>query len=324
MSNQILIRPEYKHENSAIYSRHLPTIRQLQYFLAVCEEGNFRKAASRLGISQPPLSMQIKELEEKLQTILLIRNTRYVLLTEQGKMFRDLAQNWLENLSKTITHVNKKPIDKITLGITKILGFNFIPLLRNFTTHFQQQIDILQQDYSSKELIAEFTKKNIDLVIVSDYKNNNKQVNSLLVYQEPLVLALPEHHPASSQERIDLNTVVDLPLYCCKRYQNPDLYEKLIRVMSHLSKPIAMQPKLPNFLTMLMEIAMGRGMLLLPQSMAQAHIQGAVYKKLTLEYEKQLALDMHLLWHQSNDDNPTIKSMIEFLQKNRTETEYIE
>lgn len=67
MCNQLPVQPEYTLDNSAIYSRHLPTIKQLQYFLVVCEEGNFRKAASKLWISQPPLSMQIKVLEEKLK-----------------------------------------------------------------------------------------------------------------------------------------------------------------------------------------------------------------------------------------------------------------
>lgn len=315
MTNQIQVQPEYKQDNSAIYSRHLPTIRQLQYFIAVCEEGNFRKAASRLGVSQPPLSMQIKELEEKLQTTLFVRNTRYVMLTEQGRLFRDQAKSWMENLSQIVNQVSQQPTDKITFGITKVLGFNFIPLFNKFIQQFSSQINLLPQDYSSKELLAEFNKKNIDLAVVTEYKNNSNLANSLLVYREPLVLALPEHHPACTQERVDLNTVVDLPLYWCNRYQNPELYDKLLRVINQLSGTITLQQKLPNFLTMLMEIAMGRGMLLLPASMAQAHIQGAVYKKLTFEYEQQLSMDTHLLWHQSVAVNPVIGAMTDYFKQ---------
>ncbi|WP_239324995.1 helix-turn-helix domain-containing protein [Snodgrassella gandavensis] len=58
-----------------IYSKRLPTIKQLQYFVAVCEESSFRGAAERLGVSQPPLSVQIKDLEEKLEVILFLRNS---------------------------------------------------------------------------------------------------------------------------------------------------------------------------------------------------------------------------------------------------------
>ncbi|WP_370388895.1 LysR family transcriptional regulator [Snodgrassella alvi] len=299
-------------DNSVLYSRHLPTIKQLQYFLAVCEEGNFRKAASRLGISQPPLSMQIKELEQKLQTTLLVRNTRYVLLTEQGREFREKAKSWLEGLSQAVNYVHNLPAGKVTMGITKILGFNFIPLFSEFIRRFNQHIDLLQQDYTCKELMAEFNKSNIDMVIISEYKNTSLQAKSLLVHREKLVLALPEQHPASVEQEIDLNMVQDLPLYWCKRYQHPNLYDKLQKVNSQLSKPLLLKEKLPNFLTMLMEIAMGRAMLLLPDSMAQAQVAGVVYKKLTAKYEQMLSMDMHLLWHTSAMDNPTIQAITEY------------
>lgn len=299
-------------DNSVLYSRHLPTIKQLQYFLAVCEEGNFRKAASRLGISQPPLSMQIKELEQKLQTTLLVRNTRYVLLTEQGREFREKAKSWLEGLSQAVNYVHNLPAGKVTMGITKILGFNFIPLFSEFIHRFNQHIDLLQQDYTCKELMAEFNKSNIDMVIISEYKNTSLQAKSLLVHREKLVLALPEQHPASVEQEIDLNMVQDLPLYWCKRYQHPNLYDKLQKVNSQLSKPLLLKEKLPNFLTMLMEIAMGRAMLLLPDSMAQAQVAGVVYKKLTAKYEQMLSMDMHLLWHTSAMDNPTILAITEY------------
>ncbi|PIT07193.1 hypothetical protein BGI40_10420 [Snodgrassella communis] len=105
-----------------------------------------------------------------------------MLLTAQGRQFRDKTRSWLQGLSLTISNINPYSADRLTIGITKILGFNFIPLFNEFSRRFQQHIDLLQQDYSSKELLAEFNKNNIDLVIISDYKHDSHQAGSLFVY----------------------------------------------------------------------------------------------------------------------------------------------
>ncbi|WP_100114226.1 LysR substrate-binding domain-containing protein [Snodgrassella alvi] len=217
-----------------------------------------------------------------------------------------------------ISNVNHHSAERIIIGITKILGFNFVPLFNEFISRFQQHINLLQQDYSSKELLAEFNKSNIDLVIISDYKHNSHQANSLLAYQEIMLLALVEYHPACAQEKVDLNTVVDLPLYWCKPYQNPALYDRLQKIISQLPTPLTLQQKLPNFLTMLMVIAMGRGMLLLPASIAQAQMQGVVYKRPTAKYVRQLSMNMHLLWHKSAAENTIINEMIGYFKLHNT------
>lgn len=90
------------------------------------------------------------------------------------------------------------------------------------------------------------------------------------------------------------------------------------KIISQLSTPLVLQQKLHNFLTMLMEIAMGRGMLLLPALMAQAHVQGVVYKRLSAKYEPQLLMDMHLLWHKSAAENTAINTMLEYFKLHHT------
>lgn len=59
-------------------------------------------------------------------------------------------------------------------------------------------------------------------------------------------------------------------------------------------------------------------MLLLPASMAQAHVQGVVYKRLSAKYEQQLSMDMHLLWHKSAAENTAINAMLEYFKLHHT------
>ena len=82
-------------------------LRHLRYFLAVANELNFTKASQKLFISQPPLSRQIKELENEIGAKLFDRNNKKVILTEAGKFFKKEIINQLQSLDSVILKTKK-------------------------------------------------------------------------------------------------------------------------------------------------------------------------------------------------------------------------
>lgn len=297
-----------------IYSRRLPTIKQLQYFLAVCEENSFRKAAAKLGISQPPLSQQIKGLEEKLATNLLLRNTQQVILTEDGELFRIRAQALLKELCVISTLFKQDETQKIVLGMTKTLSFDFIPSFRNFFLSFKEGGVIYKNNYTSKELLSELKKKNLDFAVTSYYPLKEDLFHHQLIHQEPIILALPECHPASSKKLIDLNEVIDLPLYWFNRYMNPSYYDQCEQVFKSLPSPLVRRTELPDTLSMLLDISLGKGMLFMPISSTQAEIAGVVYKRFTPYFNKKFQIDIFLVWLDSSKNKDQAQSIIEYFK----------
>ncbi len=298
-----------------IYSRKLPTIRQLQYFLAICEEYSFRKAANKLNISQPPLSNQIKELEEKLEVRLFLRNTQKVMLTKEGELFRLKATSLLQELTLISNLFNETTTDKILLGMTKILCFDFIPKFKKFLNQFSTFVDVYKNQYTSKELLTELQRNNVNAIFISEYYNENI-INEkyLLVHQEPMILVLPETHPASHDDYVDLNDVTHLPLFWFARYLQPVFYDQCEKVFNKLLCPVEKITELSDTLSMLLDVSLGNSIMLLPQSMIHANIQGVVYKRLHSYYEKQLTINIFLVW---KDDNKLINNIVDYFRLNK-------
>ncbi|MDF7681750.1 LysR family transcriptional regulator [Enterobacteriaceae bacterium ESL0689] len=298
-----------------VYSRRLPSIKQLQYFLAVCEERNFRKAAAKLGISQPPLSVQIKELENKLNSKLLIRNTQHVLLTKEGEIFREETIKLMGKLCQLTNSFQSVESRKVIIGMTKTLSFDFIPIFKQFLSDFKENSIIYKDDYTSKELIIELQKKNMDFAVVSYHPIEDNKIFYRLIHQEPMVLAIPESHTASKNEYIDLNDVMDLPLYWFNRYVNPIYYDQCEQAFKNLLFPLIRRAELPDTLSMLLDISLGRGMLFIPKSNTRADVPGVVYKKLIPYFEKKFLIDIFLVWKEAALNNEHAQSVIDCFNK---------
>src|SRR5260370_25726685 len=174
-------------------------LRQLGYFIASAEEGNFWRAAGRLHVSQPPLSTQSKSLEDEVGVRLFERSNRGVSLTAAGSVFFEetravLAR--LEHAKSEAQRADRVDTGMLSIGFVSIADYGILPpALRNFRSSFplvEVQLHELTTDAQVRELRAGTLDLGIGLAPVDE-----PDIEFEGVLREELVLAAPVGHPTA-------------------------------------------------------------------------------------------------------------------------------
>jgi len=133
-------------------------LRHLHYFVAVAEELHFGRAAHRLHIAQPPLSQQIRQLEEELGVQLFLRTKRSVSLTEAGAAFLEEAQRVLEQTKRAVEVAQRTghgEQGKLIIGFVGSATYGLLPrLLRRFRERFPEVTLVLRELTTSQQVHA--------------------------------------------------------------------------------------------------------------------------------------------------------------------------
>ena len=276
-----------------LISNKIPTIKQLQCFIAVANELNFRKAAELLRMTQPPLTRQIKCLEDVLGEELFNRNTHDVSLTAAGKCLLAKARQIVAD-----THNLKRQISGgdhvLRIGLTHTLNFEAIEPLNQKLTQIGVEYDVDTPYLTSNQLLQCLEKGTLDLVLIGEKSaHQGNSIHYHWVYREPLLLALPSKHPASMKDKVSLNDISDLPLFWFTRSANPLFYDKCENVFSKLKTPIKRIREPDDSLAMLSHISRGKGFALMPQSKSTFHQQGLCYRELVDNESEYICIDVY-------------------------------
>ncbi len=178
-------------------------LRQLQYFLTVAEELNFSRAAERLQITQPPLSLQIQHLERELGVLLFYRNNRHVELTDAGKVFADEVRKMLDYLRRAIENTKRThhgEIGKLTVGFVGSATYDILPMvLREFRSLYPDvQVHLLE--LPTPKQIEALREDEIDVGVLRP-PVHDENIRTEIVSSVPCVLAVPKQHPLVNKKR---------------------------------------------------------------------------------------------------------------------------
>ncbi|PSU32372.1 LysR family transcriptional regulator [Photobacterium lutimaris] len=292
---------------------NLPTVKQLQCFLAVAQELNFRKAAERINITQPPLTRQIRCLEDLLGYELFTRNTHVVHLTKPGNDLLIEAEKIL-CLLNGLKSINNKGMDRIRVGTTNTLNFSNIPSIDGALNSIAGLDSTDGHSMNSGQLIQNLRKSSLDIALIGE-KNLRveEDISFHWIYREALVLAMPASHKAAIQSQVSLEDVSDLPLFWFPSSANPAFYDKCERLFKRLSFPLKRIKEPGDSIVMLSRIAEGDAMALMPRSMCTFSNERLCYKELTDDHSKYLNIDVYAAI-KNNDRRSSVIDVVESLK----------
>jgi DNA-binding transcriptional LysR family regulator len=208
-------------------------LRHVRYFIAVAEHLNFRKAAEHLHIAQPPLSRQIRQLEEDLGVVLLVRSKRGVELTKAGQAFLEQARKLIVqagHATEAARHAQQGESGIVRIGLASGLGgvvskvvFEHRKRLPAVDVECRDVFSTLQNEALNKgEIDIGFLRPPVDQI----------NLECELLFEEEFVVVLPKTHRLAKRRFLRLKDVADEPLIIFHRNFSSGLYDKILGLFS--------------------------------------------------------------------------------------------
>jgi DNA-binding transcriptional LysR family regulator len=261
-------------------------IRQLEYFLTTAEEGGFNRAAKRLHVAQPSLSVQIKALEEELGTMLFERNKRHVFLTQAGKQFQKRAREImsLADCAKSEARCAEAgELGALDIGYSVSAMFcRELPIsIRRFRLQHPNVL-LSVHGIPSLEQLHRLMERTLDLGILR--KPDGKVPSGIHMsewHRTPLIVAVQEEHPLARRPSISLGQLKNEPFVVYPREAGTGIYWEFSDLCSNAGfRPRVAQEALEST-EILGLVAAGIGIAVVPAGVQCIHFPGVRYRNLS-------------------------------------------
>jgi DNA-binding transcriptional LysR family regulator len=257
-------------------------LRQLQYFVAVAEERHFGRAAQRLRMSQPPLSIQIKGLEADLGVRLLNRSTRQVTLTDAGSTFLEKARAILgavEEAREVARGAEQGIRGRLDVGFISSATLSLLPpSIRLFRERFGG-VELELKELTSAQQVDALYEDEIKVGLVR-LPMRAPGIRFEPVLKERLVLALPSGHVLEKLDRVSLEAIADLPLIFFTRQLIPGFHAQIVELFQRVGAFPKVAQHAVHLQTIVGLVASGVGIAILPSSAERVSREGVVYRAL--------------------------------------------
>lgn len=254
----------------------------MRYFVAVAEERSFGRAAKRLHMSQPPLSTQIKGLENELGVTLLDRSTRRVELTDSGRTFLRRAREILDSVEEAGAEARGAGSGlrgRLEVGFVSSATLSLLPpALQRFRKRFRG-VELDLRELASVEQVESLYAEEIRVGLVR-LPMRAPEIRFEPVLAEPLVVALPAGHPLEGSEVISLDEVAGLPLIFFQRRLEPGSHSQIVELLGRIGALPKVAQYSVHLQTVIGLVASGIGVAILAESARRLHREGVVYRPL--------------------------------------------
>jgi DNA-binding transcriptional LysR family regulator len=284
-------------------------IRHLRYFVAVANELNFTRAAERLNIAQPPLSRQIRQLEDEVGATLIDRDSRPIRLTEAGRLLYEHAQQVLsgfDQLHGVVSQFAEAGRRRFVIGFVGSTLYGLLPeVIRRFR-YAIADVDVSVQELTTLEQIAALREGRIDAGF-GRLRIDDTAIRRIVLADEPLVAVVPAGHRLATMESLQsLADIMGEPLIVYPRPGRPSYADQVLSILSDLGLQPPKLIEVRELQTAIGLVAAHVGLSIVPESVTRLQRNDVCY----LPVPEQTARSPIMLIHRAADSSEELTALI--------------
>jgi len=279
-------------------------LRQFRYFVAVAEELHFTRAAARLNIGQPPLSLQIQAIERELGVSLLKRTRRNVELTPAGQLFLEEARLALLQADRAVQTVTRAA--KGEMGTLRLSFITSVPLVNVFTSAVRAfrsaspDVHLELKSRSSVKIIDDVLLGKVDVGFTRPSKATvlPTSITAIPVYQDRLMAVLPVDHPLNAKSGpLTMEELRNEKFVLRPRGSGTGFYEQVFDLCAEAGYSPQIVQEAIEATTTLGLVAAGVGVTVAPEALQAINVHDVVWREIDAE---NLESRIYLTFNKSN------------------------
>lgn len=300
---------------------HEIELRHIRYFAAVAEELHFGRAARKLHLSQPPLSQQIRRLEELLGYPLFVRTSRAVRLTSAGEVFLERAQRTLRKMEEDVEamrRVARGEAGTLAVGFIGSSVLTEIPaMLGQYRARFPKVTLQLREGHTS-DVIRSLKEGSLDVGFLRD-GDPTEGLKIEPIFSEAFLAVLPAQHPLarrSERRAVDASELKDEPFVFFSPTAGHRAYETPISICEAAGFRPRVVQEAPQWLTIMRLVGAGLGVSIGPACVERIGTPDVACRRLSAPGPAdEVRSEIELAWRQG-DDRPIVDAFCRMARQN--------
>ncbi len=289
-------------------------LRHLRYFVAVAEERHFGHAAERLHIAQPPLSQQIRRFEAELGEPLLYRTTRSVELAPAGEVMLERGREILAAVDAAVRDARRAArgeYGRLAIGFTGSVTYATLP---SVAAALRDELPGVMLDLRGELLtpaqVAQLLDGTLDLGLLRP-PVHDRDLDTEVLRSEPLVAVLPEAHPLAAEDAVRLEALAGEPFVTYVSHFRSVVHDAVEDACAaHGFEPLAAH-EVAETATLVSFVAAGLGVSLVPASVQNMTVRGAIYRPLV---DDTTLVKLAMAWRR-NDERPALSRALAVIRR---------
>ncbi len=257
-------------------------LRDLKRFATLAEERHFGRAAVRLGMGQPQLSRALQRLERLVGTRLLERTSREVAVTEAGQSLLADALRMLmiaEAAPAAARRAARGEAGRLILGFSGSCAYAFLPVAVEGFRRAYPDVELALQEMAADRLVEELREARLDIALMRRL-GVPQGLAGALVFEEPMVAALPKAHRLASRARIKPAELADSPFVIFPRHNGTDFHRQVSQICAEAGFAPQVAQEVSPMHALIGLVGAGVGVAIVPESVRKLRFSGVVYRPL--------------------------------------------